>query len=102
MRGIEEASHRARISAPVTCRSGRFGIRVNAQLARGVVLRVDGKRHAITPKVSGGRYGWTLDARRYRPGVHQIAAKVTFLDGTTRTVRATSYRCRAARPRHTG
>jgi uncharacterized protein (DUF2141 family) len=100
--GVQEASHQASVSAGAACRTGRFRVRVRARLARHVTLRVDGRPRASSSAISRGRYSFRLDARRYRVGVHRVAARVTFLDGSTRTVRATFYRCRQARPRYTG
>jgi hypothetical protein len=67
-----------------------------------VELRVDGRRRATAARASKGRYRFALDARRYRAGVHKVLAEVTFLDGSSKTVRATFYRCRPASPRYTG
>jgi hypothetical protein len=67
-----------------------------------VVLSVDGRRRASAAAVSKGSYSFTIDAPHYRHGVHRVAERVTFLDSTTKTVRATFYRCRAAKPRYAG
>jgi hypothetical protein len=70
-----------------------------------VDLLVDGRRRATWR--AAGRAGrslrtFGLDARRYAPGVHRVLARITFLDGSTRAVRATFHRCRPAAPRYTG
>ena len=100
--GIQRASNEAEISAARACQRGRFQVRVRAALARTVELRVDGRRVRGVRRLPGDRYAFRVDARRMRPGVHREVARVTFLDGSVKTVRATFHRCRAARPRYTG
>jgi hypothetical protein len=100
--GIRSASRRSNVQAPTACRSARFSVRVNAQLARKVQLRVDGALRATSSRVSQGRYRFALDARRYGAGVHRVLISVTFLDRSTKSLRATFYRCQAVRPQYTG
>ncbi|MDX6655938.1 MAG: hypothetical protein QOH62_731 [Solirubrobacteraceae bacterium] len=100
--GIRSASRRSNVQAPTACRSARFSVRVNAQLARKVQLRVDGALRATSSRVSQGRYRFALDARRYGAGVHRVLIRVTFLDRSTKSLRATFYRCQAVRPQYTG
>jgi protocatechuate 3,4-dioxygenase beta subunit len=100
--GIRAASRRSRVRLPVSCRAGRFSVRVSARLARSVQLRVDGSRKATSSRIASGHHSFALDARRYSAGVHHLRVRITFLDRSTRTVRATFYRCQASRPQYTG
>lgn len=100
--GLPAAVNRAALLAPAACQRGRFAVRLRARLARRASLSVDGRLRKTAHEASAGRYLFRLDARRFRHGVHRVAARIVFLDGTHKTVRSTFYRCLATKPRYTG